>query len=147
MTYSSNSLKAMEQNRLCFFELLNGNKHIYTIYFASGSPKGCDLMKQAIWKADPSGGYRLRAYARNQKLLFEADTDPLAEQLRSHFGDELTPVEEIEAFVMSDATIFHTGQLRKATLQRLEQEKRIIVSRPDGGRGFRNHKGIKVRFR
>ena len=139
-------LKEHGAKQVVFFELWNGNKHIYTIYFASGSPKGCNLMKQAIWKADPSGDYRLRGYAGNQGLLFETDTDPLAEQLRNRFANRLTPVEDIEAFVMSDATIFHTGQLRRATLQRLEKENRITVSRPPGVRGFTNGKNIKVRF-
>ena len=58
--------------------------------------------------------------------------DLAAEQLRGRFGNRLTPVEDIEAFVESDETIFHTGQLRRATLQRLEKEHRITVSRPQG---------------
>ena len=140
-------LKKHGAEQVVFFELWNRNRHIYTIYFASSSPKGCNLMKQAIWKADPSGGYRLRGYAGNQGLIFDASTEPLAAQLQDRFGDRLTPIEVIEAFVMGDETIFHTGQLRRDTLQRLEKEGRISVSRPQGGRGFTNGKGIKVRFR
>ena len=103
-------------------------------------------MKQAIWKTDPNGTYRLRGHAGNQGSLFETNTEPLAEQLRDRFGDDSTPVEDIEAFVMSDETIFHTGQLRRATLQRLEKENRITVSRPPSVRGFTNGKDINVRF-
>ena len=139
-------LKEHGAKQVVFFELWNGKKHVYTIYFASGSPKGCNLMKQAIWKADPSGGFRLRGYAGSQGLLFNKDNEPLAAQLRERFGDNATPIEDIEEFVMSDETIFHTGQLRRDTLQRLERESRISVIRPQGGRGFTNGKGVKVRF-
>lgn len=139
-------LKKHGAKHVVFFELWNGNRHIYTIYFTTGHLKGCNLMKQAIWKADPSGDYKLRGYAGNQRLLFDTSTEPLAAQLRDHFGDGPTPIEDIEAFVMSDETMFHTGQLRRGTLQRLEKEKRIAVTRPQGGRGFANGKGIKVRF-
>ena len=139
-------LKEHGAKQVVFFELWNGNRHIYTIYFASGSPEGCNLMKQAIWKADRSGGYRVRGYAGSQPVLFETDTELLAEQLRDRFGDDSTPVEDIEAFVMSDETMFHKGHLRTKTLQPLEKERRITVSRPQGGRGFPNGKDIKVRF-
>lgn len=139
-------LKEHGAQHVVFFELWNRNKHVYTIYFASGSPKGCNLMKQSIWKADPSGSFRLRGYAGNQGLLFDTNTEPLAAQLRKHCGDRPTPIEDIEAFVMSDETMFHTGQLRRNTLQRLEKEKRIAVTRPHGGRGFPNGKGIRVCF-
>ena len=139
-------LKEHGAEQVVFFELWNGDKHVYTIYFASGSPKGCNLMKQAIWKADPSGGFRLKGYAGSQGLLFDTDTEPLAAQLRERFGGNATPIEDIEEFVMSDETIFHTGQLRRDTLQRLEKEGRISVIRPQGGRGFASGKGVKVSF-
>ena len=139
-------LKRHGAKQVVFFELWNSNRHVYTIYFASGSLKGCNLMKQAIWKADPSGGFRLRGYAGNQGLLFDTDTEPLAAQLRERFGDNATPIEDIEYFVMSDETIFHKGQLRRDTLQRLEREGRISVSRPPGRQVFTSGRGIKVRF-
>ena len=139
-------LKEHGAKQVVFFELWNGNKHMYTIYFASGSLEGCNLMKQAIWKTDRSGSYRVRGYAGSQPMLFETDTEPLAKQLQDRFVNRLTPVEDIEAFVMSDETMFHKGHLRIKTLQPLEKESRITVSRPQGGRGFTNGKGIKVRF-
>ena len=139
-------LKNHGAEQVVFFELWRGNRHINTIYFASGSPKGCDLMKQAIWKADRSGDYKIRGYISSYNLLFEPTTDPLAAQLLDRFGHELVPIEEIEAFVMSDETRFHTGQLRRDTLMRLEKEERIKVLRPHDKRGFANGKGIKIRF-
>ena len=139
-------LKKRGAKQVVFFELWNRRRHIYTIYFASGSRKGCDLMKQSIWKVDPSGGYQLSGYAGRQRMLLGANTDPLAAQLRAHFGNRPTSIEDIEAFVMSDETIYHKGHLRQKTLGPLERKGRISVSRPQGGQGFANHKGIKVRF-
>ena len=140
-------LKKHGAEQVVFFELLRGNRHVNTIFFASGSLKGCDLMKQAIWKADRSGGYRVKAHAGAQGLLLEPTTDPLAAQLQGRFGNELVPVEDVEAFVMSDETRFHTGQLRRDTLQPLERRGRIAVFRPPAVRGgFASGKGIRIRF-
>lgn len=139
-------LKVFGARYVVFFELWKGNRHEYTIYFATGHDKGCDLMKQAIWQAESSGSYRLSGFAGKQRTLFDASTEPLAEQLRERFGDKLTPIEDIDAFVMSDETIYHKSHLRQKTLQRLEKEGRISVNRPQGGRGFPQDKGIKVRF-
>ena len=139
-------LKAHGAKQVIFFELLRGNRHVNTIYFASGSPKGCDLMKQAIWKAAPSGDYRIRGYAGAQRLLFEPTTEPLAAQLLDRFGHAPVRVEDVEALVMGNTTIFHKGQLRRNTLEPLERQGRIKVFRPHGRRGFANGKGIKIQF-
>ena len=72
--------------------------------------------------------------------------EPLAKQLHDHFGSAPTPIEDIEQFVMSDATIFHKGQLRQKTLTRLEKESRVSVHRPQGGRGFPLGRGITIQF-
>ena len=139
-------LKNHGAKHVVFFELWRGQRHVYTIYFASGSSKGCDVMKRAIWKANPSGDYRVRGYAGRQALLFEPTTDALADQLQEKFGHKTVSVEDVEEFVMSDMTLFHAGQLRKDTLRPLEKQGRIEVLRADGQRGFPSGKGIKIRF-
>lgn len=50
------------------------------------------------------------------------------------------------SFVMSDETIYHSGQLRKNTLMPLEKEGRKTVIRPNNNRGFLAGKGITIRF-
>lgn len=128
-------------------ELWKGNRHVYTLYFATGSPKGCDLMKQSIWKVDPSGGFSFRGYAAGQTTLFGTDTEPLVNQLRERFGHGWVPVERLDNFVMSDETPYHSGLLRRYTLRRLEVEGRLDVQRPRGGRGFTANRGVRVRFK
>ncbi|MDE0270118.1 MAG: three-Cys-motif partner protein TcmP [Gammaproteobacteria bacterium] len=139
-------LKSCGAKHVVFFEVLRQNRHIYTIYFATGHEQGCDLMKQAIWKADPTGGYAVRGYAGRHGVLFGADTEPLAKQLQDNFGNAPTPIEDIEQFVMSDATVFHKGHLRQRTLAGLEKVGRISVNRPQGGRGFPSGRGITIQF-
>ena len=128
-------------------ELWKGNRHVYTLYFATGSPKGCDLMKKSIWKVDPSGGFSFRGYAAGQTTLFGTDTEPLADQLKERFAHDWVAVERLDDFVMGDETTYHSGLLRRNTLRRLEAEGRLDVQRPGGGRGFTANRGVRVRFK
>lgn len=128
------------------FELWRRRRHVYTIYFATGSLKGCDLMKSAIWKVDPTGNFAFRGYVAGQSVLFDADTEPLAKQLKGEFGGRWTPIEHLDDFVMGDGTIYHKGHLRQKTLRRLERERRISVKRADGSRGFPVDRGVEVLF-
>ena len=141
-----NQLKEFGAKYVVYFELWKGGRHKHTLYFATGHLKGCDLMKQAIWSADPSGNFAIKGYEANQQIRLKPDMELLAKQLRDHFGNTDTPVEEIEKFVMSDKTIFHSHQLRNNTLKPLEQEDRIRVTRPISKRGFPNNKGITIKF-
>lgn len=141
-----NQLKEHGAKYVIFFELWQGQRHKYTIYFATGHSKGCDLMKQAIWRAEPDGSFNIRGYAADQQLLFETDMEPLVKQLKEHFGGSDISIEQIEDFVKSDNTIYHSGQLRRDTLMPLEKEGRITVTRSCSNRGFQNGRGITIRF-
>ena len=103
-------------------------------------------MKKSIWKVDPSGGSSFRGYAAGQTTLFGTDTEPLANQLRERFGHRWVPVERLDDFVMGDETPYHSGLLRRNTLRRLEEEGRLDVRRPRGGKGFTANRGVRVRF-
>lgn len=127
------------------FEIWNGGRHIYTIYFCTGHPKGCNLMKASIWKVEPSGSFELRAYAGQQLRLFGADTEPLARQLKARFGEHLTSIKDIDDFVMGDETPFHKGHLRRKTLEKMLREGRLVKN-PADVRGFPAGKGVRVRF-
>ena len=140
-------LKSHGAEYVVTFELYKGNRHIYTLYFTTGNLKGCDLMKSCIWKLDPAGSFSFRAYAMSQFSLFGANTDALARQLRAEFENEWTPIEQVDRFVMSDATPFHSRQLRRDTLGPLERTGKIEVHRPQGRRGFTAGRGIRIRFK
>lgn len=142
----SNQLKLHGAQYVVPFELWNESRHVYTIYFTSGSLRGCDLMKASIWKVEPSGSYAFRGHAGQLRILFQTDIEPLVSELKSRFGSTSAPIEKLDEFMMSDRTIYHKGHLRRMTLQKLEREGRISVVRPCGGRGFPCNKGVVVRF-
>ncbi len=139
-------LKRHGAKQVLSFELWKGRRHVYTLYFATNSLKGCDLMKASIWKVDDSGGYAFRSGIAGTPSLFETDTRPLAQQLRGEFGTDWVKVEDFDKFVMSDRTHFHKGHLRRETLRPLERKGEISVLRPQGVKGFPAEKDIKIRF-
>ena len=128
------------------FELWEGNSHVYTVFFTSGSLDGCNLMKYSMWRAAPMGNFAFSGRAGRLSLLLRPNTNLLKSQLKKKFGNEETPIEIIEEFVMGDETDFHKSHLRRDTLRPLEREGRITVIRPHGGNGFPNNRGVKVRF-
>jgi len=121
-------LKAAGARQVVHFHLLKGKRLKYSIFFGTGHTLGSDRMKAAIWKADPSGDYGFRAGAQDQMNLLEPDYGPLQGALHERFEEAgWVPIEEIEDFVRSDATIYYEGQLRERALRPMEREQRIEV--------------------
>jgi len=107
-------LRAVGAKYVTRFELWDGGRFIYAIYFATSNALGCDRMKQAIWSADPSGSYQFRGGRESQILLFGPDFQILEQELRDAFGGEEVGVDELDSWVRTDKTQFHSGHLRKA---------------------------------
>ena len=134
------------------FKVWRGNRHVYTIFFATQSLKGCDLMKSCMWKVDKSGGYSFRSVDSNSSNLFQQSgvnivMEPFLVDLINEFGTNTwVHIEAIDRFARGDKTIYYSGQLRQKTLQPAERAGRIRVFRPEGVRGFTANKGVKVQF-
>jgi three-Cys-motif partner protein len=105
------------------FELYEGDQLVYAIFFGTGHSKGCDRLKQAIWKIAPFGDFVFRS-ARLGQLTLGADIvdyGPLQTALQKQFGGKgEISIEAVEEFVASDATDYHTSQLRKGALRPME---------------------------
>ena len=92
-------------------------------------------MKQAIWKVAPFGDFRFRGSQLSQFVLGEGLVDlsllekALQEQFRSRGWQK---IEDVEDFVKSDATGFHSGHLKRKTLTPMEKNGKIEVERPPG---------------
>ncbi len=145
----ANQLKKAGARYIVHFELYDGNRHVYSIFFGTKNLDACDLMKQAIWKVDPFGNYQFRG-ARSGQLAFDnalADLDALENELLSRFGlDAPVRIEALEAFIKSDETDFYSGQLKRRTLKPMEDAGRVeVVSSPRKKRGFFPD-GTVVRF-
>ena len=96
-------------------------------------------MKQAIWTVAPFGDFMFRGSQLGQLTLGPTivDFSPLERALLEQFrGKGLQSIEDVEKFVMSDATDFHSGHLKLRTLNPMERGGKIEVDRPPGRRGF-----------
>ncbi len=132
------------------FELYEGEQLVYAIFFGTKSLDGCDKMKQAIWNVAPLGDFRFRGGRLGQLTLGSAivDFSLLEEALLEQFGgNDWQKIEDIEDFVKSDASDFHSGHLKRKTLTPMEKSGKIEVERPPGKRAGSFTPGTRILFR
>ena len=55
-----NQLKKNGAQHVVHFELYEGGRIVYAIFFGTKNLEGCDKMKQAIWKVAPFGDFKFR---------------------------------------------------------------------------------------
>ena len=87
-------------------------------------------MKKAIWKVAPFGDFRFRGNQLGQLVLGSdlVDFTLLEEAIHREFGQKgWQYIKNVESFVMSDATDFHSGHLKVKTLKPMEASGRIEV--------------------
>lgn len=132
------------------FDLYAGNRLVYSIFFASQNAKGCDKMKEAIWKVAPQGEYMFRPSPWGQLSLDFGG--PGTSLLRGHLTAEFASagwvtIEDVEQFVSGDRTPFHTGHLKRKTLVPMEEEGLVEVD--EGTRELKRTypPGTRLRFR
>ena len=127
------------------------NRLKYVIFYATNHNKGCDLMKQAIWKIAPIGDFTFKAKDEAQLFIDDYDMyrDAIEKELKEHFGTQsFIDINEIINFMKSDLTIYHSLQLKTMTLKPMEKESpaKIEVKRSPGKRNFTYSDGTKIRF-
>ncbi len=128
------SLRDAGANHVLKFELYEAGRLVYAIFFGTKDLKGSDRMKQAIWKIAPWGDFVFRGTDSQQMVMDIAIADfaLLRQSLQQQFrGKGWIPIEQIQDFVASDKTDYHTSQLRKGALIPMEQANEIEV---DSGR-------------
>jgi len=130
------------------FDLYQGQRLVYAVFFGTHHHKGCDRMKQAIWKVAPFGDFAFRA-SRSGQLplgLENPDFSPLKTALQSKFRQAgWISVADVIEFVASDKTDYHSGQVKRV-LKLMEVAREIEVQ--DGTRERKNTypDGTKLRF-
>jgi three-Cys-motif partner protein len=126
-------LKASGAEHVVHFELYEGEKLVYAIFHGSKHRVACDRMKQAIWKVAQFDGIAFRPGEEGMVSLFADDRSQLKAQLLEEFGDgEWRPIDELEEWIQSDATIYHSTHLRSA-LKELEEQKHV-EAKPAAGK-------------
>ena len=133
-------LKASGAKHVLHFDLYQGNRLVYALFFATKSGLGCDKMKQAMWKVGNFGGYSFKGDTLGQMSfgVQGENFDELDAALIDEFGkNNQVSFDSIEEFICSDATLFHSGQL-KGRLAQMEKAGTLIVDKSTrrGGRGF-----------
>lgn len=132
------------------FELYKGEQLEYAIFFGTSGLRGCDEMKKAIWKVDPTGDFRFRGSQVDQLFLGNdfVDFELFREQIRQEFRSrDLIPIREIEDFVKSDRTGFHSGHLRDHALIPMAETGEIQAFRIDGRKTMKQFpKGTVLRL-
>lgn len=130
------------------FDIFDENRLKYSIFFASQHEVGADRMKAAIWKVAPDGGFAFRGSRTPElALIASPDFEPLKEQLRAKFGDgQWHDISEVISFVKSDATDYHSGQLKQKTLKPMEEVGQVEAD-PTTRRNKRTYPdGCRLKF-
>ncbi len=116
-------LREAGANYVLSFDLYENERLIYTIFFATQRLEGCDVMKEAMWKTAPFGDYKFKSRTVNQLTLGiePNDFEPLSKALLDRYDhQDWVTIDEVEKYVMSDKTDYHTGHLKRQTLLPLE---------------------------
>ena len=112
------------------FELYEGGRLIYAIFFGTKSLDGSDKMKQAIWKVNPFGDFKFRGARLCQFTLGDVfvDFSFLENDLLEQFASKgWQNIEDVVDFVKSDSTAFHSSHLKVKTLRPMEASGKVEV--------------------
>ncbi len=134
-------------NHVTNFQLRTLDGNDYRLVYATGHPKGLEVMKRAMWDVDPVNGTSYAARTdTGQEVFFtpDVDTAPLLAELRAAFGTRwFTPAQAAD---VTNRTPFIAGShLKRRTLAPAEREGVLEVDRPGGCTQFTD--GVRMRFR
>jgi hypothetical protein len=132
------------------FDLYEGNRLIYAIFFATKNWVGADRMKQAIWKVAPFGDFAFHGTHSTQLTLGLGVTDygPLRHTLRSECGGKSWVwIESVLEFVGSDRTDYHAGQVKTGVLVPMEKAGEVEVDEATRKKKRTYPDGTKLRFK
>jgi hypothetical protein len=131
-----------------FFELYEGNRLVYAIFFATKHERGCGKMKEAIWKIAPFGDFEFRGSRTGQIALGlgTADLHPLKRELVDTFHSRgWIGVAELERWIQTDATNY-CGKHLKGALRELEEEGLLSVDPTSRTRARTYPAGTRLAF-
>jgi three-Cys-motif partner protein len=142
-------LKAAGAEHVVRFELFNGNRLVYAIFFGTHNWRGADCMKQAIWKVDPFGTFQFRGSRSGELFNSTAAFDPttLKAVVKSRFDAEWFTIDELEKFVGSDATDFHSKQIKTPLLKPMEASGELEIAASSRNRKGTYPSGTRMRLR
>lgn len=125
--YVRRLMEATPAKHVMTFEMVgrDGNA-IYWLVFATKHPRGCEVMKEAMWGVDPSGTYRFFDAAEGVRSFILDEEDPqwareAQNLLWSTFRGREVPVEVLEEFMAPTPYLWR----KRKVLVPLEESGRI----------------------
>lgn len=106
-------------------------------------------MKQAIWKVSPFGDFFFRGVHADQLTLVleNPDMGPLKDAIIQHFiAKGWIYIEDVDNFVSSDATDYHSGQYKKV-LKDLEKNDKIEIDESTRRKKLTYPNGTKIKIK
>ena len=144
------ALRRAGAKHVVHFDLYEGRRLVYSIFFGTQHHTGCDRMKAAIWSVVPFGDFAFRG-GQNFELelgIDSPDFEPLREALCVEFAKRgWVNVQRVLDFVSSDATEYHAGQVKRPVLKPMEQEGLIEADESTRKRKWAYPEGTRIRFR
>ena len=141
-------LKVSGAQHVLHFDLYEGNRLVYALFFATKSDLGCGKMKRAMWKVDPLDGFRFTGGMDRQLMLGPemVDRSLLKDDLINEFGlNQWLSIENVAQSMRSDKTGFHTSDY-KEVLADMESEGAIEVREETRKRRLTFPDGTCLRF-
>jgi len=142
-------LRDVGANYVIHFDLFKKKRLIYSIFFGTKHILGSDRMKQAIWQVSPFGDFAFRGVHADQLTLGleNPDLGPLKDAIIQHFVDTgWIYIEDVDNFVSSDATDYHSGQYKKV-LKDLEKNDKIEIDESTRKRKLTYPIGTKIKIK
>lgn len=124
----------------------SSEKLLYWLFFCTNSLRGLEEMKKAMWKVDPTGGFRFsdNSNPRQLNLFTNYSKESLADELSRHFGNRTVEVADVKEFVLSrTAAYLYKGALR---LLDFRNDLQVINPPPNRRRGTFPDESMKITF-
>ncbi|MFQ6129004.1 MAG: three-Cys-motif partner protein TcmP [Thermoplasmata archaeon] len=140
--YRERLLDATPARYVLTFEMVgrDGNT-IYWLVFVTKHPKGCQAMKEAMWKVDPTGTYSFYDVADGVRRFLLDEGDPewakqAQQEVWEHFRGRRVKVEEVENFIAPTVFLWRKRRIlvpleRSGKIVRVESRKRRLTH-PNG---------------
>ena len=125
------------------------NQIIYYLVFATKHLKGLEVMKEAMWKVDPTGTYKfsdVTGFEQTRLMNFQSEpywVQNAAEMVYQHFRGKTATEKEVHKFVVSNTQYIY----RKTILQSLEKcQPSKILNVSNRKKRFSYPKGCTITF-
>ncbi|MFH1717663.1 MAG: three-Cys-motif partner protein TcmP [Planctomycetota bacterium] len=128
-TYKTALEKKSGSKYVWHFAMCDTNdKLLYWLFFCTNSLRGLELMKRAMWKVDPGGGFRFSDKDNPSQLnLFRDYQDEmLAEDLSVSLEGKVRTVSQVKEIVLTQTPAYTYTK----ALKLLEKEHKLIVINP-----------------